>query len=747
MKKELIFNDIRKNKLTTSVTCFFMAMTAMLMGVTVLLFSSLSGSVDELMSRAGTPDFLQMHTGEINETEIETFAESQESVQDWQIARFLNLENGMLSLGDHSLSDSTQDNGLCVQSERFDFLLTQDNELPQVLPGEVYVPVCYQLQYDLHEGEIMQIGEKELKIVGFIRDSQMNSMMASSKRFLVCEEDYREFLDMGVEEYLIEFETVPDADVNELTTAYAKAGLPNNGPAITGPLIKLMNALSDGIMVFIILMVSIVVLMISVLCIRFILLTRMYREKREVGILKALGISEKEILGIYYGKYLFLAGIGSVMGFAAAFFLQKPLSSEMRKLYGGSESNLLTLVVTILAIACMEFILLMTIKRAIKKVLGLTALDALYGNTVERKKISKQFMLTGVVVALCTFLMLLPQNIYSTLSAPEFVTYMGIGNAPIRFDIRMDDEIEEKTTALEGNLKEDERVADYVILQTKSYTAYLPDGTETSLMVEQGDHSVFPLQYASGKLPAEDHDIALSALKAEELQVSVGDSITILVNGIPAEYAVCGIYSDVTNGGKTAKSCVIDDEQPVMWSLMYASLAEDADEGVWIAEYLDLFDCMDGGRIEEYVKGTYGQTIEQVERAKSIAVLVAVSIIFVVLVLFVRMLIEKDRYDISLKKAIGFTSAAISGEYMKRVSVCILIGVLMGLFLGCVPGEAIAGMLLGSLGAAGFEFIFDHIQICLVIPVIAVATALVAAWIGVREIKHMKANECLTGKE
>lgn len=37
---------------------------------------------------------------------------------------------------------------------------------------------------------IMRIGTEELTVAGFLRDSQMNSMMASSKRFLVSETDF-----------------------------------------------------------------------------------------------------------------------------------------------------------------------------------------------------------------------------------------------------------------------------------------------------------------------------------------------------------------------------------------------------------------------------------------------------------------------------------------------------------------------------------------------------------------------------
>ena len=94
---------------------------------------------------------MQMHTGSIDESMIKEFAESRSGVQDLQICCFLNLNNSEITLGSHSLADSTQDNGLSVQGEGFDYLLGMDNELPDVRQGQVYVPVCYRKMYELLE--------------------------------------------------------------------------------------------------------------------------------------------------------------------------------------------------------------------------------------------------------------------------------------------------------------------------------------------------------------------------------------------------------------------------------------------------------------------------------------------------------------------------------------------------------------------------------------------------------------------
>ena len=67
-------------------------------------------------------------------------------------------------------------------------------------------------------------------------------------------------------------------------------------------------------------------------------------------------------------------------------------------------------------------------------------------------------MLIGFVSAACAFLMLLPQNLYSTLSSPTFVTYMGIGNADIRMDIRQGADISLAAARLAAALERDEQV-------------------------------------------------------------------------------------------------------------------------------------------------------------------------------------------------------------------------------------------------------------------------------------------------
>ena len=384
MKRRILWNDIKGNRLLTFTTWSFMAISAFMFALTCFLFVSLMASVDTLMEKAQTPDFLQKHAGEISEAELNQFVKENEQIGDYQTLNFLNLENSSIILDGHSLADSTQDNGVCVQSRRFDYILDLENKRIEVSDGEIYVPVCYRQKYNLGVGETVQIGKINFTIGGFLRDSQMNSMMASSKRFLVSPSDYKRLKEQGSEEYLIEFLLREEADINTFVTEYTDAGLPSNGPAITKPLIRMMNALSDGLMILVILLVSVVLLLISMLCIRFTLLTQIEADQKEIGMLKAIGISKDDIRQLYNMKFLVLSGLGAAFGLLLAFLVKGTISAQVQELYGAPDNGLSGIITAFVGVASTEGLLLLSVRRTLKRTEKLSAVEALTGRYGER---------------------------------------------------------------------------------------------------------------------------------------------------------------------------------------------------------------------------------------------------------------------------------------------------------------------------------------------------------------------------
>ncbi len=335
----LIRNDILKSKLITLCTMIFVAASAMLVSCAAILMVNLSGALDTLMSKAKTPHFMQMHSGEIDTARLSSFAEQNSNVDEFQVVEFLNMDGTQIILGKRSLAGNVQDNGFSIQNKKFDYLLDLEGNIIHVSDGELYVPINYMRDGTAKVGDKAVISGKKFTIAGFLRDSQMNSTLSASKRFLVSENDYEQIKRLGRTEYLIEFRLKDVSSLGAFETAYASAGLEANGPTVTYKLFKMLNALSDGMMIAVILLVSALVVAIAFMCIRFTLLAKIEEDYREIGVMKAIGLRISDIKRIYLAKYLIIAVAGSVLGFGLSVLFKGMLLENIRLYMGESENS------------------------------------------------------------------------------------------------------------------------------------------------------------------------------------------------------------------------------------------------------------------------------------------------------------------------------------------------------------------------------------------------------------------------
>lgn len=268
----------------------FVTAAAMLVSLSAILIVNLSGAINTLMEQAKTPHFVQMHSGEVDRDRLAQFAERNRYVDDFQMVEFLNVDGSKIMLNGESLAGDVQDIGFSTQSEKFDYLLDLDGHVIKVSSGEVYVPAGYMKNGTAKTGDTIIVDQRPFVVAGFLRDSQMNSMLASSKRFLISEDDYATIQNAGKVEYLIEFRLKYVSDIGAFEKDYISRGLEANGPTITYPLFKILNAISDGLMIAVILLVSVLVGALALMCIRFTLLATIEDDYREIGVMKGIGV-------------------------------------------------------------------------------------------------------------------------------------------------------------------------------------------------------------------------------------------------------------------------------------------------------------------------------------------------------------------------------------------------------------------------------------------------------------------------
>ncbi len=771
MFRRMIWNDFAKSRMVSIIMLLFISAAAALIALAVTLGLQLAGSIDELMAQAKTPHFLQMHAGMIDTARLEKFARENSAVEEFQVLEFLNIEGTEIVIGEDTLVGSVQDNGISTQSSSFDYLLGLEGQILRPLDGEIYVPTAYAKEGIIKLGEKVVITGKVFTVAGVLRDSQMNSPLASSKRFLVSEKDYTEIKSKGNVEYLIEFRLKDLSALRTFEAEYISAGLENNGPAVTYPLFRMMNAISDGLMIAVLLLISVLTVLIACLCIRFTLLAQLEEDMREIGVMKAIGLRISDIKMLYLGKYAVVAFTGSLIGWGFSIALEERALEDIRMTMGVSSSAGLARMWGGIAVLLVCLSIISYVNHALNRLKKISAVQAIrFSSVLEKRQSTKRMQLSRnrfldinvflgfkavlskkrlyatmlCVVMASTFIMLVPQNLYSTISAPSFSTYMGIGNSDLLIRVQQNKQMTNIVLSIERALEKDEEVAGYAVHTTKRFPIHALNGKNETLKVDLGNHTAFPVYYVKGDAPRTENEIALSAINAEELGKEIGDTLVLETENGERFLTICGIYSDITNGGKTAKAAFTDDSDNVMWCTVYVTLKEGSSTTVKTAEYTRQFPISKVAGINSYIAQTFGPTMDSIRTISAAAMLAALSMTILVTLLMLKMLIAEEGYAIAVMKSIGFTSREITTQFLSRFVLVLFTGILAGTMLANTLGETLAGAVIASFGATSFKFVINPLIAYLTYPLTmccAVLTAVLIGAAGVRSVRvgrHIK---------
>lgn len=771
MYRKLMMNDIRKSKLISITIAAFIMAAAALTSAAAMLGINLFGAVDHLMEEAKAVHFLQMHSGDVDEQKLKSFAETQGNVEAYQLARFLNVNGADIVIGENSLEESVQDNGFSTQNEAFDFLLDLDGDVIHPADGEVYVPLGYQKDGSAKLGDTLNVHGVKLIVAGFLRDSAMNADITGSKRFLVSEHDFRELEKFGSMEYLIEFRLKDPAAFSAFQSDYFAAKLPANGPpVISRPLLTMMNAVTDGMMIAVLVMISMLVIIVAFLCIRFTLLAKIEEDYREIGVLKAVGLRTKDIAKLYSVKYGAIAGAACVLGFLLSLPLLAPLMENIRIYMGDSGRGVAAPFTGAIGVLMIFLAVMWYVKGVLRRFRKIPAAQAVrFGAPVETTKISKRFRLSDnrifsrnvylgikdvlsrkklyatmfAVLVISSFILIVPQNIYNTISARSFMTYMGVGENDITIQLSQtqSDDVLKAAADISDALAAEEKIERYTVILGKVFSMPTEDGRVERLRVDLGNHTVFPVMYAQGGAPAKDEEIALSSLNAEELGKTLGDELTLIVDGEEKQMTVCGIYSDITNAGKTAKASFESGDADLMRVVIPIELNDKTVTEETALKFQSKFPSATVAVADEYVRQTFGGTLNAIRKASFASTAAAVLLTILVTLLFMKMLVAKDRYPIVILKSVGFTNADICRQYMIRSVIVAVSGIIAGMILANTLGEAAGGVLISSFGGTTFRFVVNPWFAYLLSPMLIGMCVVIAAALGISEIRRLKISE------
>ncbi|QVK18200.1 FtsX-like permease family protein [Mycoplasmatota bacterium] len=778
MLLKILKKDFFRNKVIAIALFIFIMISSLLVSSGTNVITELFGSIDNLFDKAKIPHFVQMHSGDIDESKINTFVSENDLIEDHQIVEMIAVDGRDIFFKDILTTDdnSVMDNYFIKQNNSFDLLLNLKNEVIEVSKGEIAVPIYFMEQKNLKVGDSIKISdgsfEKVFTITDFVRDAQMNPSIVTSKRYVINEEDF-DFLIQKIDkvDYLIEFQLNDLNNIGKFTNDYLSSDLPQRGPTIDHSLFVTLNAITTGIVAAVIFLVSILLIIIALLCLRFIILTTMEEDFKEIGVMKAIGITQKDIRKIYLIKYIAMTSLACISGYLLSLIVSKLFTSNISLYLGTASKNIIQIIIPFLTTVILFFVVILFCIIVLRRFKKITAVEALRSGTMGTTRVNtklftlrksrllntniflgikdvfgrtKMYLLLLTIFVICSFIIIVPINFLNTIQSPSFISYMGVGRSDIRIDIQQSNNTMQEFTDMVDYIKEDEDIEKLSPHITCRYEVLNDEGVYENMDIETGDFSIFPLKYLKGTVPKVDNEIALSLLNADGLGKEVGDTLILIVNGEEKEMLVSGIYQDITNGGKTAKALLPHNPETVIRYTINVDVKEDVSISNKITEYSKNFPDAKVTYIEDYLSQTFGTNIKQLQLITTLAIVIAGLIAILITSLFLKMLIAKDTSQIAIMRSLGFTFGKIQVQYIVRTLLVLGIGIIVGTIFSNTIGQGLVSILMSFMGASKIEFVINPIVSYLLCPFILILIVTITTLICTLSIKKIDVTKMIS---
>lgn len=792
MNLRIVKKDLKRKKSIHLILLVFIFLSTMFISGSLNNFTVILNGVEYFMEQAGLGDFLVVTMGgtpeEISENDrnIEEFLKNQKDVSRYTIDDNLFFSENQFKGEDGKkikLSSTGILNALDIGQQKF---FDKDNqEITHMDDGTIYIAQKMAEENHLKTGDVIKIFtqngyEKTFQVAGTLKDAFLGSDMMGTLRFVVSRGDFEEFLEKSNLPYGRLY-SVFCTDVKAFQTEYNNSDFSELFGAERS-LVKTTYVM-DMVIAAVILLVSICLIAIAVIMLRFTIVFTINEDYKEIGIMKAIGMKDFSIRKLYLMKYFVLAAVGGICGFAASIPFSRGLLFQATKkimIEGGKEGILFQFLISLLVAA----LVVLFGWHSTGKIKKLSPMDAIRsGNNGERFRKKGMFRLKNARVKATTFLacndvlsekkkylvlllasmigvwlVVMPVNTINTLKSDKIAAWFALTDC----DFCVQDGakvtelnengtkqgwyeyLEETKNLLLKHGIEAERTCTEVFFklkvrkENKSYKSFAIQGLNTSM--EQ-------YFYDEGEPPIYENEVAVTHVVAEQIDAGLGDTIYITSGGEEKPYIITALYQSMNNMGegiRFTERAELDYRGVAGGFGLQVVLKQKPDKeklSEMIEQAKKLLPDSEVETLGEFVDSMIGNISGRVEPLKTMILAVVLTINILVVVLMQKMLMIRERGEIGMMKSIGFSNRAIIGWQTKRVMLVLFVGITLGILTGTPFSEITSGQVFCLMGAEKIEFVINPLEVYFVYPVILFLAVTVACVITMRRIKKVSVQE------
>ena len=763
----ILKKDLKRKKVMNAILLCFILLATMFVASGISNVVSVMNGTDSYLDKAGIGDYVVISMGADSKASIDEILHEMESIRDYRIEPVVFGEKS--NLKDMHGEELEAKNSVIYQSiedSRLKFFDKENKQITQIKPGHAYATGDFMEKNHLQPGDKIRITHNSISFMvtldGMAKDALLGSSMMGNSRFLFYREEIEKLLSdetiyNGYQGQISYMDLKDEAGVSEIASAISQApGIMFSGAR---SLIKMCYVM-DMIVAFTMLILSICLIIVSFVVLKFSISFTIFEEFREIGVMKAIGISNFKIRSLYLTKYLMLAVIGAFVGF----FVSIPFSDLLLR---SVSSNMVLeadnhFLLSVLGAILVVIVILLYAFRCTKLVKKSSSIDAIRsGQTGERYKKKSSFRLvkshgsTGFFMAvndvfsapkrymtiittffLCTLFVLVFVNVSSTMRSDTFITTFGT-----RSDLYYTDlteamscmnpdgrkQIEEYFAKTEALFKKNGMPAKLCVETQYKYKVHF-DGKDYSISCQQGIHTkASAYEYINGVVPQNKNEIAITPMVSKLTGAKLGDTVTIDFGKETLDCVVVAYFQSMNQLGEVIR---LHEDAPTDFTYI-ANVMSYRKEKI-----KKLFDNEKVMNATEYCDDCMGAA-STMESVQYLLLGITLIVVLLVCILMERSFLADEKSQIAVLKAMGFGNKRVMEWHMTRFGMVTLVAVICSIPATYLIGNPIFGM----MGAGKVAYVIRPWKIFFLYPGIIFLMTLLASGMTALQIRTIKSND------
>lgn len=777
----ILKNDLRRQPVTNIILFLFITLAVTFAAAGVNNIVTVLSAQSDFYTMAGVTDYYAITNFGDDGTALDEAAQEFQSISSYTCDPLLFLGKSNFKTENGEDADILNMIALCAADRcATTFFAQDDRALITPANGELWVSQKLIDTGFLAQGETVTVGDTtlELTVTEVIKDALFGADGMGMYRVLVSEEDFdalnADDAAAALRSALFGFA----ADDTGALIAELSETEQSMFSQFSGETLNMLNYLNLSIAALLALFSACLIVLFLVI-LRYTIRFTLNQEFRDIGVMKAVGLTDRRIGNLYLVKYFAMAVLGAVLGFALSIpfgnLLLKTLSSSMvianRDPFG---INLICTVIILLLV-------LLFCRRCVRMLQRFSPADAVRSGNIGESSGGKhhfslgksrmrpglylplndifsgvkQYLVMGLAFTVCLLLVLVISDTANTMGSGSVLTLFGMKQSDAVLIpeyihgeslLAIDDTIGYYFDEFEEKLREND--ISVRVFYDYQYSGRLVKGSRsTDLTVMSGcGATADEYTYLEGSAPTGENEIALTRQTAELLDVSIGDTVTLCFGTEKKEYLLTGYFQTMMNMGSGARVSYSEFLHGKALDCMgYQILFHDDLSERELDEELDrlreifpswkVYDAV--GFLETFI-GDISATIQTV---RNILAPILLMICALVAVLMELSFIEKEKGELAMLKAVGFRNGFLIRRHLVRTGITALLSILIAELLSKSVAQVTSGIVFRTMGASEVEFVVNPFENFVYWPCAILIVILTAVFFTALKMNYITARD------